>query len=251
MKRTSSRRSEAKPVDYEEEKIDASNPPSQNKKRQVSLIIAKSGPEDHEEREAVGPIPVTYDENGNVKLNPLIETLKKMGHAVGNSMVSYFSEAKQVYVYAGNHPFGDESIPNDDLAEEIKLKVRPKAKSIFGDFLLGNTNASISKGSRRTKERKIGDVIKKVSEWRKLYNGTEVEGQIVKKSLEEAAKLVGISKKSLDDYLLQLRNGRKYGFNFNEHKDDKIGILRAFNRKHKNIDKESKKSKPGRKPARH
>jgi len=51
----------------------------------------------------------------------------------------------------------------------------------------------------------------------------------MKKSLEHAADIVKISKKSLDDYLLQLRNGRKYGFNFNEHKDDKIGILRAFN----------------------
>ena len=71
------------------------------------------------------------------------------------------------------------------------------------------------------------------------------------KSLEEAARQVAISKKSLDDYLLQLRNGRKYGFNFNEHKDDKIGILRAFNRKHKSIDKGNKKSKPGRKPGRH
>lgn len=91
-------------------------------------------------------------------------------------------------------------------------------------------------------------LLNKVSEWRKLYNGTEIEGEIVKKSLEEAAKLVNISKKSLDDYLLQLRNGRKYGFNFNEHKDDKIGILRAFNRKHKMIDKGGKKSKPGRKP---
>lgn len=89
-----------------------------------------------------------------------------------------------------------------------------------------------------------------MSQWRELYNGQEVDGELVKKSLEDAAKEVGISKKSLDDYLLQLRNGRKYGFNFNEHKDDKIGILRAFNRKHKNIDKDPKKSKPGRKPAR-
>jgi len=45
-------------------------------------------------------------------------------------------------------------------------------------------------------------------------------------SLEEAAKKVGISKKSLDDYFLQLKNGKLNGFNFNEHKNDKIGILR-------------------------
>lgn len=34
-------------------------------------------------------------------------------------------------------------------------------------------------------------------------------------SLEDAALKVGISKKSLDDYLLQIRFGRRYGFNFN------------------------------------
>ena len=43
--------------------------------------------------------------------------------------------------------------------------------------------------------------------------------------------MVGISKKSLDDYLLQIRYGRKFGFNFNEHKNDKVGVLRAFVKK--------------------
>ena len=80
----------------------------------------------------------------------------------------------------GNYPLNNVSIPNQDVEDEIRIKVRPKAKSIYGDFLLGNTNASISKGSRRTKERKIGDVIKKVAEWRRLYNGTEMNGEIIK-----------------------------------------------------------------------
>jgi hypothetical protein len=35
-------------------------------------------------------------------------------------------------------------------------------------------------------------------------------------NLEEAAQKVNISKKSLDDYLLQLRFGKKFGFNFDE-----------------------------------
>lgn len=221
-----------------------------SKKRDVHLIIAKSQLDDPEEVEEVTAVGVIYDDQGNLLLGPLIDNLKKLGYGVGNCMISYFNESKNVYIYCGNHPLPQTPISVEDLGPQIRIKARPKAKSIFGDFLLGNTNASISKGSRRTKERKIGDVIRKVSEWRKLYNGTEIEGELVKKSLEEAAKLVGISKKSLDDYLLQLRNGRKYGFNFNEHKDDKIGILRAFNRKHKNIDKDNKKSKPGRKPVR-
>ena len=68
-------------------------------------------------------------------------------------------------------------------------------------------------------------------------------------SLEEAAKKVGISKKSLDDYFLQLKNGKQNGFNFNEHKDDKIGILRNWNKHHRESAQERsdfKKSTRGR-----
>jgi hypothetical protein len=53
--------------------------------------------------------------------------------------------------------------------------------------------------SRRTKERKIGEVVAKVITWRKIYD----DGS--KLSLEQAAVKVGMSKKSLDDYLLQLK----------------------------------------------
>jgi len=60
---------------------------------------------------------------------------------------------------------------------------------------------------KRTKERKIGEILEKVLQWRRLYNGTPdpKTGQMVKMSLEDAAQKVGISKKSLDDYLLQIR----------------------------------------------
>jgi len=70
--------------------------------------------------------------------------------------------------------------------------------------------------------------------WRKLYNGIQnSEGKVERFTLEDAAKKVQISKKSLDDYLLQLWYGKKYQFDFNKHKNDKIGVLRAFVKKHK------------------
>ena len=73
------------------------------------------------------------------------------------------------------------------------------------DFELHNPKEvwSTGKANRRTKERKISFVIEKVSVWRKLYNGiTQKDKRVVRYGLEEAAKKVGISKKSLDDYLL-------------------------------------------------
>ena len=52
--------------------------------------------------------------------------------------------------------------------------------------------------------------------------------KLVRMSLEDAAEKVGVSKKSLDDYLSQLRQGRALGFDFNENKDKNVGHLRQF-----------------------
>ena len=82
--------------------------------------------------------------------------------------------------------------------------------------------------NKRTKERTIADIIEKVSLWRKLYNGVIREGTLVRYSLDDAAKKVDVSKKSLDDYLLQLRFGKKYQFDFQKNKGEKVGMLRTF-----------------------
>ena len=82
---------------------------------------------------------------------------------------------------------------------EIRLKFRPKAQAENTDSLIrGRTQAGQTLGSRREKERIIGEVVIKVSEWRRMYTESGI-------TLEEAAKNIGISKKSLDDYFLQLR----------------------------------------------
>ena len=81
----------------------------------------------------------------------------------------------------------------------------------------------------KKRERKIGYIIEKVYAWRKLYNGyRDDKDKFIKYPLEEAAKEINVSKKSLDDYLLQIRLGRKYGFNFDENKNEKIGKLIIF-----------------------
>lgn len=71
-------------------------------------------------------------------------------------------------------------------------------------------------------------MIEKVLRWRELYAGIGVREKV---PLEDGARTVNISKKTLDDYLSQIKKGKRYGFNFNEHKNEKIGILREFIRK--------------------
>eukprot|EP00826_Nyctotherus_ovalis_P065253 TRINITY_DN9586_c0_g2_i2.p4 TRINITY_DN9586_c0_g2~~TRINITY_DN9586_c0_g2_i2.p4 ORF type:complete len:108 (-),score=40.22 TRINITY_DN9586_c0_g2_i2:152-475(-) len=87
-----------------------------------------------------------------------------------------------------------------------------------------------SAGKReRIKTRRIGQVIDQVAAWKKYYNGhTDYHGKQIKLSLNEAAEKVGVPKKSLDDYYLQLRMGKSYGFNFEAHKNDNFGVLRTF-----------------------
>jgi hypothetical protein len=94
------------------------------------------------------------------------------------------------------------------------------------------------------RERKIGYVIEKVYAWRKFYNGLKDENDnYIKYSLDKAAEKVAVSKKSLDDYLLQIRLGRKYGFDFNKNKYKKIGILRDYVKKIKKINHLSNKKR--------
>lgn len=60
--------------------------------------------------------------------------------------------------------------------------------------------------------------------WRKLYTGFQDEkDEVVHYELEDAANHVGVIKKTLDDYLLQIRNGKRFGFNFQKRKNEKIG----------------------------
>lgn len=71
--------------------------------------------------------------------------------------------------------------------------------------------------------------------WRKLYIGfNDEKGENVHYELEDAASKIGVIKKTLDDYLLQIRNGKRYGFNFHKRKSDKIGELRSFVKEKRN-----------------
>lgn len=83
---------------------------------------------------------------------------------------------------------------------------------------------------KRVKERTIKEMVGKVAEWRALYIGRQnSSGEAARKyTLEEAADKVGVAKKTLDDYLLQIRAGKALGFDFNGNSGAKVGVLRCF-----------------------
>lgn len=66
-----------------------------------------------------------------------------------------------------------------------------------------NERENFDKSTDKNRKRKIGYIVEKVAQWRKLYQESQQStGNHKKLSLEDAAKLVKISKKSLDEYLL-------------------------------------------------
>ena len=92
---------------------------------------------------------------------------------------------------------------------------------------------------KRSKEKRIGYIVKKVFEWKGLRRLSQE-----KMSLQDAAKNVGMSKKTLDEYYNQIKEGKKYGFDFNKYKRDKVNVLRGFVKKKKADEpKENKRKK--------
>ncbi len=180
--------------------------------------------------------------DGAIVVSTALGELRARGYALDRAFVSYYSPSQEMYVVCGLDPLPESClIPRYDCdygqLSRVRLKfafpdqagvnqpvVQPAQKSV------GKRRTGAGKtGRTRTKERRIGDVIEKVAFWRELYSGVHSsDGRLIKFSLEEAADKVGISKKSLDDYLLQLRYGKKYKFDFDTHKDDKFGMLRMY-----------------------
>ena len=84
-------------------------------------------------------------------------------------------------------------------------------------------------------ERKIANVLKKVVHWRGvflhgMYRKDPKTGEIVHETydLEEAAEQIDSSKKTLDDYLLNVRFALKFGFDFFRMQNESIGYLRNY-----------------------
>lgn len=184
-------------------------------------------------------------------LSPIINEVVERNN-IKNCAISYFEDELNTYIYCGKYPIkhsievqlNENNISTNSINIKLKLRnVINKLNLMRMELIEENhdkidekhQNTNINENCRRSKERKIGFIIEKVYLWRKLYNGiTDENGVKIQLTLDEAAEKVGIAKKSLDDYLIQLRIGKRNGFNFNEHRNEKVGVLRSFVKKQKN-----------------
>ena len=168
-------------------------------------------------------------ENNTLLLSDVIEKLKSFGYKFENGAFFYYSLSNDILTHCGEAPPNETYLPLADVGRRLVLRWRHVPMAEPRSAPAPSKEHGKKSHTKRNKERKIGEVVEKVSEWRRLYTGRiDKDGKVQKLSLDDAAKEIGIAKKTLDDYLLQLRAGKKYNFDFNEHKDDKVGILRAF-----------------------
>ena len=192
------------------------------------------------EEEIVPNLEIQMTNDGKIFMKNIINKLKYLGYPTVGALFSLYINTAEDYVYLGSDPIDPNLYIDKSLVDFENLKI--KIVSYLEDKLVKKTEKQLfdkkennkNQKDKRTKERKIEFIVEKVNAWRRLYNGFYNEnGEYTRYSLDQAAKMVGISKKSLDDYLLQLRLGRKYGFNFNQNKTKKVGILRAFVKRHR------------------
>lgn len=195
------------------------------------------------ETEIIPSLSVPSLSDGRILLNDIASQLKNLGYPVTGALISIYINKVEDYVFIGAEPLDQNYYldPKDVDMSCIKLKI----VSYIEDKLVKKTEKQLfdrkdtfnkKSKDKRTKERRIGFIVEKVNAWRKLYNGFYNEnGEHTRYSLDQAAKMIDISKKSLDDYLLQLRLGRKYGFDFNLNKNNKVGVLRSFVKMHRGL----------------
>ena len=112
--------------------------------------------------------------------------------------------------------------------EEAKEKNEEESKTT-------SNKRKLKTRAKRTKERKIREMLNGVTMWRELYTGImRSDGIVISFTLQESADIIEIPKKTLDDYLLQIKNGKKYNFPFDQHLDDNVGVLRKFIKENNN-----------------
>lgn len=85
---------------------------------------------------------------------------------------------------------------------------------------------------KRVKERYVFEALEKVREWRNMFNEGAIDefGKKKKVTLNKAAEIVGVPKKTLEDYT-QIFKKVELLTNVEEFSDRKMGFLRSYLRK--------------------
>ena len=180
-------------------------------------------------------------EANDIILSSVIKELKTKGLCFDSSMISYLTR--------DGYKFNCwcDPIPDTYLVPEsevfFSLDGRGTLK-LFVNRLEKNSEESDESTQdeskpKRSKERTISEVRETVEIWKRICHELKEAQPDAKQVAEKAFEYVGIPKKSLDDYLHQIKLGAKYNFKFDKHGRSKIGRLRKYNKKHEEKEREN------------
>eukprot|EP00826_Nyctotherus_ovalis_P020291 TRINITY_DN1635_c0_g18_i1.p1 TRINITY_DN1635_c0_g18~~TRINITY_DN1635_c0_g18_i1.p1 ORF type:complete len:230 (-),score=52.07 TRINITY_DN1635_c0_g18_i1:180-869(-) len=170
-----------------------------------------------------------YADQG-VPMRVLIElTAQKANMNLTGYQVLYKKGRSEMFTLAGIFPH---DLPNQffdvDPFEVVYLKFR-----VSCEVRAKTSKKKKEDKKRRGNERRIGEVIDAVDRWVRISARGVINrsGECVKCTKKQAADLLGIPKKTLDDYRHQLEIAKSKNFDFHLHSKEKFGVIRMFNRK--------------------
>ena len=134
-------------------------------------------------------------------------------------------------VFLGAYPLnndislGLDCVVNDTV--QISFKTNRNESEMIDEAEEQQQVQIIENKPKKVKERTISEAILAVKQWRMLYDSADEYGKRLY-TLEEAARKVGMAKKTLDDYHVHLRIAYQFNFNIDRYQNQKVGILRKF-----------------------
>lgn len=150
------------------------------------------------------------------------------------------NQSAQDITYGNDQIFNNESVATTSNNNQMSYKELNYQSNnfTFPEISVKDADKDAADKKKRHKERKIGEVIEILYQWRTLYMGFKNpnNGQIQKYTLDEAASIVGVCKKSLNDYFLIVKQAKKLGFEFSaQNREQGFGFMRTFVKKNKNV----------------
>eukprot|EP00826_Nyctotherus_ovalis_P027149 TRINITY_DN2117_c0_g3_i4.p1 TRINITY_DN2117_c0_g3~~TRINITY_DN2117_c0_g3_i4.p1 ORF type:complete len:174 (-),score=42.62 TRINITY_DN2117_c0_g3_i4:134-655(-) len=159
--------------------------------------------------------------DGQVQLKNLLTELEGKGYDLSQAAVFFYSRKYEEYVPVLNDP------KFVIIPTIIRLKVVFELEGGVSEIVTRKKKLKVG----RIKEKKtIENIMLKEYQWNKLYRLTG--------NRKKAADILGMRRKTLDDYSQQIKNGLKYGFDFDAKRNESFGVLRGFVKKAKREKKE-------------
>lgn len=207
------------------------------------------------ETDIIMNLPVHVTKSKDIIMQSVITQLALRGYNMDNAKIWFYSKLYGDYVDCGLEPSSRYCPVTESEAQDNFLHLRIQVESANPEIASKSLSSALSsfftgpdpdpelflmkhkddeETSIRTKDRTVEEVMLRVAAWRKLFVGCTIPGEKrVKCTLDEAAKIVKMPKKTLDDHLQQIRKAVENKFDFNQNRDKPKGAMRRYAKKNK------------------